>query len=94
MSWKRGIDDLLLDAAHNLLIAIARGTDKRSLGVAGYFGLVLFATGSRINSSSEYAEERGKSDRKNRGKLYTHGLFGFVRHPTTLATSSRFQGFV
>lgn len=75
-----------------LLIAIAGGTNQTTLGLPGYFGLVLFATGSWMNSYSEYARKAWKERLQNRGKLYTHGLFRIVRHPNYLGDLISFSG--
>ena len=40
----------------------------------------LFLAGSYINTGSELQRKRFKDDPKNRGRLYTWGLFRFARH--------------
>jgi protein-S-isoprenylcysteine O-methyltransferase Ste14 len=75
-----------------LLMAIAGGTNQTTLGVTGYFGLILFVIGSWMNTYSEYARGAWKERSENRGKLYTVGLFSFVRHPNYLGDLISFSG--
>lgn len=42
--------------------------------------IALFLLGSYFNTGAEWQRKRFKDKPKNRGKLYTQGLFRFVRH--------------
>lgn len=44
-------------------------------------GVMLFLVGVSVELVSETQRRRFKSDPKNKGKLYTKGLFGSMRHP-------------
>ena len=50
------------------------------LGVAGLVGIVLFALGSFLNTGAELQRHLWKKHPENKGKLYTHGLFGWSMH--------------
>lgn len=50
-------------------------TPTQALGVA------LFVCGLNIELASELTRKEWKRDPSNKGKLYTGGLFGIVRHP-------------
>ena len=42
--------------------------------------IALFLVGSYLNTGGEWQRKRFKDDPKNRGKLYTQGLFRYSRH--------------
>jgi protein-S-isoprenylcysteine O-methyltransferase Ste14 len=75
-----------------LLLAIAGGTNPASLGAAAAAGAILFALGSWMNSSAEYARHAWKQHPENRGRLYTLGLFRYSRHPNYLGDLISFSG--
>lgn len=45
-----------------------------------YFGIFLFLAGSTINTLSELLRNAWKKDERNKGKLYTGGLFKYAIH--------------
>jgi protein-S-isoprenylcysteine O-methyltransferase Ste14 len=73
-----------------LLIGIAGGINPRPPGGATIAGVVLFLGGSWLNSWSEYQRHVWKQ--RNRGQLYTEGLFRRVRHPNYLGDLLLFSG--
>jgi steroid 5-alpha reductase family enzyme len=60
--------------------------------MAGAAGIVLFLTGSWMNSYAEYARHKWKQRAENRGRLYTLGLFRYSRHPNYLGDLISFSG--
>jgi protein-S-isoprenylcysteine O-methyltransferase Ste14 len=50
------------------------------LGFLDAAAIGLFIIGSYINTGSELQRKKFKDDPKNRGRLYTGGLFRFARH--------------
>lgn len=74
------------------VLAMAAARNPTSLGAAGALGIVLFITGSWMNSYSEYSRHKWKLREENRGRLYTEGLFRFSRHPNYLGDLVSFTG--
>jgi len=56
------------------------GIKAQSLNILDLVGLVLYLTGSFINTVSELTRHKWKSRPENQGHLYTGGLFKRVRH--------------
>jgi protein-S-isoprenylcysteine O-methyltransferase Ste14 len=44
-------------------------------------GLVLFVIGSYVETAADAGRKTFKNDPRSKGKVYTGGLFGLVRHP-------------
>ena len=51
-----------------------------TINVYDYLGILLFVVGSWINTQSEYTRYKWKQNDKNKGKLYTGGLFKYSMH--------------
>jgi steroid 5-alpha reductase family enzyme len=75
-----------------LLLAIAGGRNPAPFGVVAGTGAVLFVLGSWMNSYAEYARHVWKRRPENSGRLYTHGLFRYSRHPNYLGDVISFSG--
>ena len=58
---------------------LARGAAS-DFGRLGLVGILLFASGSFINTFSEYQRHRFKARPEGKGKLYTSGLFSLSMH--------------
>ncbi|HKV04366.1 MAG TPA: DUF1295 domain-containing protein [Candidatus Acidoferrales bacterium] len=76
----------------SLLLSISGGTNPDALGVVGGIGMVLFVAGSWMNSHAEYARHLWKRRPENQGRLYTHGLFRYSRHPNYFGDLVLFSG--
>ena len=65
-----------------VLYAFARvgGNNKQVVGVIEVVGILLYLTGSYINTHSEYSRHVWKLKEENRGRLYTRGLFSASMH--------------
>lgn len=51
-----------------------------SIDIVDYIGIALFIIGSYLNTGSEIQRKRFKDDPSHAGRLYTGGLFKYVRH--------------
>jgi len=60
--------------------AKAGGNNKQVVGVVERIGILLYLTGSYINTHSEYSRHVWKFKKENRGRLYTEGLFSLSMH--------------
>jgi steroid 5-alpha reductase family enzyme len=65
-----------------VLYAFAKvgGNNKQVVGVVEVIGILLYLSGSYINTHSEYSRHVWKSKNENRGRLYTKGLFSLSMH--------------
>jgi len=61
-------------------IAYKSGGYTDSIGWIEIIGILLFLTGSYLNTASEYFRYSWKQKRENTGHLYTGGLFKYARH--------------
>ena len=73
--------------------AIVGGSSHQPFGVLGYFGILLYLSGSWINTYSEYTRYIWKKQDKNKGHLYTEGLFKYSMHINYLGDIILFTGF-
>jgi len=65
-----------------VLYAFARvgGNNKQIVGVVEVIGVLLYLSGSYVNTHSEYSRHVWKLEEENRGRLYTKGLFSLSMH--------------
>ena len=65
-----------------VLYAFAKvgGNNKQAVGVVEVIGILLYLSGSYINTHSEYSRHVWKLKEENRGRLYTKGLFSVSMH--------------
>ena len=56
------------------------GNNKQVVGTLEVIGILLYLTGSYINTHSEYSRHVWKFKKENRGRLYTEGLFSLSMH--------------
>ena len=65
-----------------VLYAFARGggNNRQIVGVVEVIGILLYLSGSFINTYSEYSRHIWKLQKENRGRLYTDGLFSLSMH--------------
>jgi len=61
-------------------IAYKSGDYIGTIGWIEIIGILLFLTGSYLNSASEYFRHSWKQKRENAGHIYTGGLFKYARH--------------
>jgi len=65
-----------------VLYAFAKvgGNNKLVVGVVEIIGILLYLSGSYINTHSEYSRHVWKLKEENKGRLYTEGLFSLTMH--------------
>jgi protein-S-isoprenylcysteine O-methyltransferase Ste14 len=56
------------------------GNNKQVVGAVEAIGILLYLSGSYINTHSEYYRHVWKLKEENRGRLYTEGLFSLSMH--------------
>jgi len=56
------------------------GNNNQIVGVVEIIGILLYLSGSYINTHSEYYRHVWKLKEENRGRLYTEGLFSLAMH--------------
>jgi len=61
-------------------IAYKSGDYTGTIGWMELIGIILFLTGSFLNTASEYFRFSWKQKKENAGHLYTGGLFKYTRH--------------
>jgi len=78
-----------------VLYAFAKvgGTNKQVVGVMEVIGILLYLSGSYLNTHSEYSRHVWKLKEENRGRLYTEGLFSFSMHINYFGDIVLFTGF-
>ena len=69
------------------------GVKAQPINIIDLLGIVLYLTGSYINTSSELNRYRWKYMPENKGHLYTQGLFKYVRHINYFGDIMLFIGF-
>ena len=78
-----------------VLYAFARvgGNNKQVVGIVEIIGIWLYLAGSYLNTHSEYSRHVWKSRAKNKGRLYTAGLFSLSMHINYFGDIVLFTGF-
>ena len=56
------------------------GNNKQGMGAVEVIGILLYLSGSYINTHSEYSRHVWKLKEENRGRIYTEGLFSLSMH--------------
>ena len=67
-------------AVYQIGFILLGGWQSKPLILIDVLGILLFIIGSYFNTYSELQRKRFKNDTNNKGKLYTLGLFQYVRH--------------
>ena len=73
-------------------IAYESGNYTGSIGWIEIVGILLFFTGSFLNTASEYFRFSWKQKKENAGHLYTGGLFKYTRHTNYFGDIVLFAG--
>ncbi len=69
------------------------GNNKQVVGIVEVIGILLYLSGSYINTHSEYYRHVWKLKEENRGRLYTEGLFNLSMHINYFGDIVLFTGF-
>ncbi len=77
------------------LLGLARsgGSFEHPVGLIEFSGIILYISGSILNTQSEYTRYIWKKDPKNNGRLYTGGLFRYSMHMNYFGDCLLFIGF-
>jgi len=62
------------------LFGTAAGSRPEPIGILDIVGIILFLSGSSINTLADYQRFAWKSKSENKGRLYTVGLFKYSMH--------------
>ena len=62
------------------LFGVAAGNRPEQIGLFDIAGIILFLTGSSINTLADYQRFAWKRKSENKGRLYTKGLFKYSMH--------------
>ncbi|MEJ2649892.1 MAG: DUF1295 domain-containing protein, partial [Sedimentisphaerales bacterium] len=62
------------------LFGVAAGNRPGQIGLFDIAGIILFLTGSSINTLADYQRFAWKRKSENKGRLYTKGLFKYSMH--------------
>jgi len=79
-TWLETITITLLMSFVLYAFAKVGGNNKLVVGVVEIIGILLYLSGSYINTHSEYSRHVWKLKEENKGRLYTEGLFSLTMH--------------
>ena len=79
-TWLETITITILMSFVLYAFASVGGNNKQVVGTVEVIGILLYLSGSYINTHSEYYRHVWKLKEENRGQLYTEGLFSLAMH--------------
>jgi protein-S-isoprenylcysteine O-methyltransferase Ste14 len=79
-TWLETITITVLMSIVLYAFASVGGNNKQVVGAFEVIGILLYLSGSYINTHSEYSRHVWKLKEENNGRLYTEGLFSFSMH--------------
>ncbi|MBW2004073.1 MAG: DUF1295 domain-containing protein [Deltaproteobacteria bacterium] len=79
-TWLETITITVLMSFVLYVFAKVGGNNKQVVGVVEVIGILLYLSGSYVNTHSEYSRHVWKLKEENRGRLYTKGLFSLSMH--------------
>lgn len=80
-------------AAIHITFAFLGGTQQATIGASDVLSLLLYGTGSYLNTGSEYLRYLWKLQPENQGHLYTLGLFRYAMHINYFGDLVLFSGY-
>ncbi|MGA8941604.1 MAG: DUF1295 domain-containing protein [Thermoactinomyces sp.] len=80
ITWEEAVSVPLAFAIYYIGFTLLGSTSKLPIDWIDYLAISVFITGSLINTISEVMRERWKKDPRNKGHLYTKGLFKYAIH--------------
>ena len=92
-TWLETITITVLMSFVLYAFANAGGNNKQVVGIVEVIGILLYLSGSYINTHSEYYRHIWKLEEKNRGRLYTERLFRYAMHINYFGDIVLFTGF-
>ena len=79
-TWPETITITILMTIVLYAFASVGGSNKQVVGAVEIVGILLYLSGSYINTHSEYYRHVWKLKAENKGRLYTQGLFSLTMH--------------
>ena len=79
-TWSETITITILMTIVLYAFANVGGSNKQVVGAVEIIGILLYLSGSYINTHSEYYRHAWKLKEENKGRLYTEGLFSLAMH--------------
>lgn len=79
-TWSETITITILMTVVLYAFASVGGSNKQVVGAVEIIGILLYLSGSYINTHSEYYRHVWKLKKQNKGRLYTEGLFSLAMH--------------
>ena len=79
-TWSETITITILMTVVLYSFASVGGSNKQVVGAVEIIGILLYLSGSYINTHSEYYRHGWKLKEENKGRLYTEGLFSLAMH--------------
>jgi len=92
-TWMETITITLLMSFVLYAFAKVGGNNKQVVGIVEVIGILLYLSGSYINTHSEYYRHIWKLKEKNNGRLYTERLFRYAMHINYFGDIVLFTGF-
>ena len=92
-TWLETITISILMTFALFVFAKVGGNNKLGVGIIEMIGVLLYLSGSCINTFSESARHVWKLKAENKGRLYTGGLFGLAMHINYFGDILLFTGF-
>ncbi len=93
MVWVETIVITILMSFVLFSFAKVGGNNHQSIGIIEIIGILLYLLGSYLNTRSEYTRHTWKKKEKNKGRLYTEGLFKYSMHINYFGDVILFAGF-
>ncbi len=93
ISWTEALTITVWISIIALAFAILGGGNRRPMGIAAWFGVLLYACGSFVHTYSELRRYIWKQRAENHGRLYTGGLFHYAVHINYFGDLLLFTGF-
>jgi protein-S-isoprenylcysteine O-methyltransferase Ste14 len=91
-TWSETITITILMTVVLYAFASVGGSNNQVVGAVEIIGILLYLSGSYINTHSEYYKHAWKSKEENKGRLYTEGLFCLAMHINYLGDIVLFTG--
>ena len=92
-TWPETITITILMTIVVYAFASVGGSNKQGVGAVEIIGILLYLSGSYINTHSEYYRHAWKLKEENKGRLYTEGLFSLAMHINYFGDIVLFTGF-
>ena len=92
-TWSETVTITILMSIVLYAFASVGGSNKQVVGTVEIIGILLYLSGSYINTHSEYYRHIWKLEEKNRGRLYTEKLFRYAMHINYFGDIVLFTGF-